>query len=126
MCKVAVIVADAFVQKMFQAALIHDNYLVEQVAAASAPILPQDFETGSLSLDAEAFRRLDHFFIEVCATVKDQIVRRGVLSVALGERDEVWGRGSDVETGYEDKSAAEKDRYMGLVVPDEVGEKHTR
>ena len=124
MCEVAVIVTDAFVQKMLQAALINDNYLVEQVAAASASIRPQDFETGSLSPDAEAFHRLDHYFIEVRATVKDQIARRGVLSVALGERDEVWGGGSDVETGYEDESAAQKDRYMGLVVPDEVGEEH--
>ncbi len=48
------------------------------------------------------------------------------MSVALGERDEVLGRGSYVDAGYEDESAAEDDGYLGLVVPDEVGEKHTR
>jgi len=60
--------------------LIHYNYVIDQVTAAvpnpalGNPVLPWTSEAGPLGLDAEAFHRVDHFFIEVRYPIGDQVI----------------------------------------------------
>jgi hypothetical protein len=60
--------------------LIENDHTVKQIAAAGADptlgnsVLPRAAEAGSLRLNAEALYGIDDFFIEIAATVKDQIL----------------------------------------------------
>jgi hypothetical protein len=60
-------------------ALIEDDYMVEQIPMAVADpalgdaVLPRASEARPLGLDAEAPHRLDHFTIELCAAIEDQV-----------------------------------------------------
>ena len=88
---VLVVVADVLVHQAFQMPLIYDDHVVEQVTAAVADptfgdaILPRTAVAGSLRLDAEALYCVDHFFIELCAAIKDQVARCGVVRKRLAQ-----------------------------------------
>src|ERR1035438_3283752 len=79
MCPIVVVVTDVFIHQTFQMPFIHDGYVVEQISAAVADpalcdtVLPRTSEAGPLGLDAEAFHCGDHFFIEACTAIEDQI-----------------------------------------------------
>jgi hypothetical protein len=72
-------------------AFIQNDHMVEQIAAAVADptlgdaVLPRTSEAGPLGLDAEALHRVDHFFIELCAAIKDQIAGRRVVRERLAQ-----------------------------------------
>jgi len=71
--------------------LIHDDHMVEQIAAAIADpalrnsVLPRTAETGPLGLDAKALYRVDYFLVELSAAIEDQIARRGVVRERLAQ-----------------------------------------
>jgi len=73
------------VHEPLQMLFIENDHMVEQIPAAVAnpafsdTVLPRTSEAGPLGLDAEALYRVDDFFIEVRATVKDQVAGRGVI-----------------------------------------------
>ncbi len=70
---------------------VEDDHVVEQIAAAVADpalgdaILPRTSVVGSLGLNAEVLDHADHFFIELCATIKDQVAGRGVVRECLAQ-----------------------------------------
>src|ERR1035438_684335 len=70
---------------------IENDYMVEQIPAAVAypafrdAVLPWASEAGLLGLDAEALDRVNHFFIELCATIEDQITRRRIIRECLAQ-----------------------------------------
>ena len=82
---VVVIVADVFVHQAFQMPFIKNDHVVEQIAAAVADpplgntVLPRTSEACSLRMDAEAFHCVDHFIIELCAAIKDQLAGRDIV-----------------------------------------------
>ena len=65
--------------------------MVKQIAAAvSYPalrntVLPRTPEAGSPGLDAEVLDRVDNFFIEQRAAIKDQVARCGVVRKRLAQ-----------------------------------------
>jgi len=73
------VVADVLVHQAFRMAFIENDHMFEQIAAAVAhsalgnTVLPQTAEAGLLGLDAKHLHRIDHFFIELRAAIKDQI-----------------------------------------------------
>ena len=83
------VVVDVFVQQPFQMPLIHHDYMVDQITAAVAnpafgnAVLPRTSEAGSFGLDAEAFNRVDHLFIEVRCPVEDQVTGNQVIGKGL-------------------------------------------
>ena len=91
MSSVLVVVPDVLVHQAFQMAFVHNNYIVEQIPAAVADpslghaILPRTSEAGPLRLDAKALHRVNNFFIELCATVKDQIDGGRVVGERLAQ-----------------------------------------
>lgn len=58
---------------------VDDDHVVEEISAAVAnptlcdAVLPRAPEAASLGLDPEAFHCGDHFFIETCTAIEDQI-----------------------------------------------------
>ena len=86
---VLVVVADVLIHQAFEMPFIENDHVIDQIAAAIADptfgdtVLPRTPEAGSLLLDAEALYGIDHFFIELCAAIKDQIARRGVVREGL-------------------------------------------
>jgi len=63
--------------------------MVEQISAAVADppfrntILPRTSEADSLGLDAEALHSVDHFLIELCTAIEDQVIRCRVVRKCL-------------------------------------------
>jgi len=86
---IIVVVIDVLVHQAFEMALIEDDHVVEQIAAATADealgntILPRALKAGSLGLDAEVLDGVDHFIIEIRATVEDQMARCGIQVLRL-------------------------------------------
>jgi hypothetical protein len=76
---IIVIEADVLIHQAFQMPFIENDHMVEQISAAIPnpafcySVLPWTSEASSLRLDAEALYGVYHFFIELCATVKDQV-----------------------------------------------------
>jgi len=91
MSSVIVIIKNVLVHQPFEMTLIHNDDMVKQIAAAVADpalgdaVLPRASETGPLGLDAEALRRVDHFLIELCSAIEDQIARRRVVRKCLAQ-----------------------------------------
>lgn len=91
MRSVALVVADVLIHQPLQMALIKNDHMVEQVAAAvSNPplrnaILPRTSIAGLLRVDAEALHGVDHFFIEVCTAIKDQLAGCCVIRKRLAQ-----------------------------------------
>src|ERR1022692_1281714 len=91
MCPVVVVVTDVFSHQSFQMPFIDDNHIVEHVPTAAADpsfcntILPWASEAGSLRLNAEAPHRVNHFFIEARAAIKDQVSGRGFKRKRLAQ-----------------------------------------
>jgi len=88
---IRVVITDVFIQQAFQMAFIHNDHMVEQIAAAIADpalgdtVLPRASEARPLGLDTEALYRVDHFFIELRAAIEDQITRRRVVRKCLAQ-----------------------------------------
>ena len=86
---VVVIVANVLVHQPLQMAFVENDYVVEQIAAAVADpafgnaVLPGTAEAGPLGLDTKALHRVDYFFIELCAAIKDQIAVDRVIRKRL-------------------------------------------
>jgi hypothetical protein len=82
---VVMVVPDVLVHQALQMAFIENDHMVKEIAAAVADpalrdaVLPRTAETSSLRLNAKALDGLDDLFIELCASVKDQVTRRGVV-----------------------------------------------
>ena len=116
MCPILVVVTDVLVHQTFQVAFVDNNHLVEQVPAAAADpargdtVLPWTSEAGPLRLDAEALHRVDYFFIELCATIKDQIAGRGVVGKRLAQLAERPRRCTVVWSHYTEGCAAGRAR----------------
>lgn len=76
---VFVVIADIFVHQAPDMTYVDDDHVVEEISEAVAnptlcdAVLPRAPEAGSLGLDPEAFHCVDHFFIEVCTAIEDQI-----------------------------------------------------
>ena len=85
MCSILVVVTDVLIHQAFQMPLIEDDHMVKQIAAAVADpplgntVLPRTSEACSLRMDAEAFHCVDHFIIELCAAIKDQVAGRDIV-----------------------------------------------
>ena len=83
------VVTDVLAHQALQVPLIYDDHMVEQIATAVADptfddvILPRTTEAGSLWMNAEALYGIDHFFIELCAAIKDQIAGSRVVMEGL-------------------------------------------
>jgi hypothetical protein len=79
MCTVVVVVVDVIIHESFQMPSIEDKHVVEQFPAAVGDpalgnaVLPRTPEAGSAGLDAEALYCVDHFVIELRATIKNEI-----------------------------------------------------
>ena len=79
MGSIVMIVPDVFVHQPSEMPLIHHDHVVDQITAAVAnpalgnAVLPRTSEAGPFGLDAEAFHRVDHLFIEVRCPVEDQV-----------------------------------------------------
>ena len=71
--------------------LIHNNHMVEQIAAAVADpalgnaVLPQTAEAGPLRLNTEALYCFDHFVIELRSAIKNQVTRCRVIRKRLAQ-----------------------------------------
>ena len=91
MCPVVVVVTDVFIHQAFQMPFIENDHMVEQITAAVADptlgnaILPRASEAGSLRFDTEALDRFDHFGVEVCTAIKDQVAGSGVIRERLAQ-----------------------------------------
>ena len=91
MRSILVIIPDVIVHQAFQMPFVENDHMIVQIAAAVADpalsdaILPWASEASSLGLDAKALRRVDHFFIELLAPIKDQIARRRVVRERLAQ-----------------------------------------
>ncbi len=78
MCPVLVVVADVIIHESFQMPRIKDDHVVEQISTTvsdptlCSSVLPRASEAGPHRLDFKAFHRIDHFVIEMSATIKDQ------------------------------------------------------
>jgi hypothetical protein len=89
MSSVHVVIADVLIHEAFQMTFVENDRMVKLVAAAVPDstlrntVLPWTSEAGPLGLDAEAPRRLDHFFIELCAAIEDKITRRRFVRKCL-------------------------------------------
>src|ERR1039457_1500743 len=76
---VLVIIADILTHEPFQMALIHNDHMVQQFAAATTDptlrhtVLLRTSETGPLRLDTEALRRVGHLRVKNRVAIKDQI-----------------------------------------------------
>ena len=76
---VFMVIVDVLKHKPFQVAFIENDHVVEQIAAAVTDpafrnaVLPWTSEAGPLGLDAECLHGIDHFAIELCAAIKDQV-----------------------------------------------------
>ena len=74
---VVMVVADVFVHQPFQMSLVQDDYMIEQVAAATSDetfgnaISPWTLKAGSLRLNAEVPDSFEDLFVEVRSAVKD-------------------------------------------------------
>jgi len=70
---------------------IENNHMVKQIAAAATDpalgdtVLPRTSEAGSRGMDAEALHCVDHFFVEMRATIEDQVVRRQVVGKGIAQ-----------------------------------------
>jgi hypothetical protein len=70
---------------------IEGDHVVEQIPATVAnptlgnAVLPRATEAGPLWPDAEAFQRIEHFALEVCVAVKDQIVGRRIVGECVAQ-----------------------------------------
>jgi len=68
---------------------VEDDHMIERVATAGAnkpltvAILPWAMEACSLGLNPDALDRRDYLFIEIRPTIKDQVLRRGVIGKNL-------------------------------------------
>ena len=88
---VLVVVTDVLIHEALQMPLIENDHVVEQIAAAVTnpalgdAVLPGATKVGSFRLDAEAPDSIDDFFIEIAATVEDQVARRGVVRECLAQ-----------------------------------------
>lgn len=89
MCSILVFVADVLGHKAFQMTFVEYNDMVEEIPTAVADesfgntVLPRASEAGALRLDTEAPHRVDHFRREIRATVKDQMLRCGIVRKGL-------------------------------------------
>ena len=85
------LVADVFSHQALQMPLAEDDHVVEQISAAiSDPtlgdtVLPRTTEAGSLRLDADALHSLDHFVVELCPAIKNQVAGRRVVWECLAQ-----------------------------------------
>jgi hypothetical protein len=77
MSPVIVVITNVLVHEPFQVALVQNDHMVEQIAPAVADeplgyaVLPRTAKACALGLDAETLYRIDHFFVEIRATIKD-------------------------------------------------------
>jgi len=91
MSPVFVIVVDVFVHEALEMASVQNDNVIEQISAAGTSeafrhaVLPGASEAGSLGLNAKALSGVDHFLIEVCAAIKDQISRCRIVRKCLAE-----------------------------------------
>src|SRR5260370_71393 len=76
---VLVIIADVLIHEAFRMALIDNDHMVHQFAAATTDptlrhtVLPRTSETGPLRLNTEALRRVGHLRVKSRVAIKDQI-----------------------------------------------------
>ena len=79
MSSIVVIIADVLIHQALQMALIENDHMVEQIAAAVAnptlgnAVLPRTSITCPLGLDTKHLHRIDQFLIELRAAIKNQI-----------------------------------------------------
>jgi len=91
MSSVLVVITDVLIHEAFQMPFVENDHMVEQISAAvpdptfSDTVLPWASEAGPLGLDAEALLGFDHFFIELCAVIEDQITRRRIIRECLAQ-----------------------------------------
>lgn len=91
MCSVIVVVTDVLVHQAFQVTFIENDQMVEHISAAIADtafrntFLPRTLEAGPLWLDSKALHGVDHFLIEVCAAIEDQVIGGRVVRVCLAQ-----------------------------------------
>ena len=91
MSPVFVVIIDVFVHEAFEMAFVQNDHVIEQIPAAGTneafrhSVLPGASEAGSLGLNAKALSGVDHFLIEVCTEIKDQISRCRIVRKCLAE-----------------------------------------
>ncbi len=91
MSSIVMIVANVLIHQAFQMVFIDHDHLVEQIAAAAPheafgrTVLPRALKTGSFGLNAEALDRRNHLFIEMGPTIKDQVLRCGIIGKPFAE-----------------------------------------
>jgi hypothetical protein len=103
MCSILVIIAYVLIHQPFQMALVENDHMVEQIAAAVADpalgdtVLPRTPEARLPGLNAEVPHRVDDFLIEVCAAIKSQVTGCSIvwkrLAQLLDHPGAVWMQG---------------------------------
>ncbi len=98
-CPVVMIVAEVFVHKALEMALVENDHVIEQVPAAvpdeslGHAVLPGTLKTGPLGLDVEVLDHFNNVHAKARAAVKDQILRRGVIGKCLTQLLDYPGTG---------------------------------
>lgn len=91
MRSVLAVVANIFAHQPFQVPFIEYDDMIEQIFSTAAnpafgdAVLPWASEAGPFGLDAETLRGIDHFQIEVCSTIKDQVAGYRVVGKGLAQ-----------------------------------------
>jgi len=91
MCSIHVVIADVFAHQPFEMPFIQYDHLIQQVSstvtnpAFGDSVLPGTAETGSPRRDAKALYDAYDIVVEVCATVKDEIIGYRVVGKGLAK-----------------------------------------
>ena len=91
MRSVLVVIAYILAHQPFQVPFVKHDDMVEQISsAASHPalcntVLPRASEADPIRLDAETLYGIDHFQVEICAAIKDQIAGSGVVQERIAK-----------------------------------------
>jgi hypothetical protein len=86
MSSVVAIITDAFLHQTLQIPFLENDPTVEQFSTTVPDpslrdtVLPWIAEAGSLRLDTEAPRCFDHFIVQLCAAIKNQVAGPRVSS----------------------------------------------
>jgi hypothetical protein len=88
---VIVEVANVFVHEALEMAFVQNDDVIEQIPPAGTneafryTILPRALKTGSLGLNPETLDRRKYLFTEISPTIKDQVLRRGIIGKRLAD-----------------------------------------
>ena len=88
---IVVVITDVIIHEALEVPFADDDHMVEKIPAAVADpafgdtVLPRASKAGSFGINAEALHGVDHFFIEVCAAIKDQVFRSRVVGECLAQ-----------------------------------------